>query len=226
MLELAIKGSKKYYAWMTMLLAIIGVGFIFYLWQLNFGLGITGMSRDVSWGLYIAQLTFLVGVAASAVMVILPYYLHNYKAFGRIAILGEFLAVASVIMCLLFVLVDLGQPMRMLNMVLYPTPGSVLFWDMVVLNGYLFLNIIIGWNILESERNGVPPPCLGKAPDLSVDPVGGQHSYRNRFSVLWSAGKRLLAHGHPGAALSGVRLCRRTIFTDSALFDNPQADPL
>ena len=96
MLELAIKGSKKYYAWMTMLLAIIGVGFIFYLWQLNFGLGITGMSRDVSWGLYIAQLTFLVGVAASAVMVVLPYYLHNYKAFGRIAILGEFLAVASV----------------------------------------------------------------------------------------------------------------------------------
>lgn len=162
MLELAIKGSKKYYAWMTMLLAIIGVGFIFYLWQLNFGLGITGMSRDVSWGLYIAQLTFLVGVAASAVMVILPYYLHNYKAFGRIAILGEFLAVASVIMCLLFVLVDLGQPMRMLNMVLYPTPGSVLFWDMVVLNGYLFLNIIIGWNILESERNGVPPPVWVK----------------------------------------------------------------
>jgi Ni/Fe-hydrogenase subunit HybB-like protein len=158
MLELAIKGSKKYYGWMTALLVIIGVGFIVYLWQLNFGLGITGMSRDVSWGLYIAQLTFLVGVAASAVMVVLPYYLHNYKAFGRIAILGEFLAVASVTMCLLFVLVDLGQPMRMLNMVLYPTPGSVLFWDMVVLNGYLFLNIIIGWNILESERNGMAPP--------------------------------------------------------------------
>jgi len=158
MLELAIKGSKKYYAWITALLAIIGVGFLFYLWQLNFGLGITGMSRDVSWGLYIAQLTFLVGVAASAVMVVLPYYLHNYKAFGRIAILGEFLAVASVTMCLLFVLVDLGQPMRMLNMVLYPTPGSVLFWDMIVLNGYLFLNIIIGWNILESERNGIAPP--------------------------------------------------------------------
>ncbi|MCK7466760.1 MAG: polysulfide reductase NrfD [Desulfosudis oleivorans] len=62
--------------------------------QFNEGLGITGMSRDVSWGFYIAQFTFLVGVAASAVMVVLPYYLHDYKTFGRITILGEFLAIA------------------------------------------------------------------------------------------------------------------------------------
>ncbi len=158
MLELAIKGSKKYYGWMAALLAVIGVGLIFYLWQLSFGLGITGLSRDVSWGLYIAQFTFLVGVAASAVMVVLPYYLHNYKAFGRITILGEFLAVSSVIMCALFIFVDLGQPMRVINVMLYPTLNSVLFWDMVVLNGYLLLNIIIGWKVLEAERNGIAPP--------------------------------------------------------------------
>ncbi|MFC1816228.1 sulfate reduction electron transfer complex DsrMKJOP subunit DsrP [Thermodesulfobacteriota bacterium] len=158
MLELALKGSKKYYAWVTALLVVIGAGALVYLWQFSFGLGITGLSRDVSWGFYIAQLTFLVGVAASAVMVVLPYYLHDYKAFGRITILGEFLAVASVTMCLLFVLVDLGQPMRMLNLVLFPTLNSVLFWDATVLNGYLALNIVIGWKILESERNGVAPP--------------------------------------------------------------------
>ena len=72
MLELAIKGSKRYYGWITALLAVIGVGFGCYLWQLSFGLGITGMSRDVSWGFYIAQFTFLVGVAAGGVMVVLP----------------------------------------------------------------------------------------------------------------------------------------------------------
>lgn len=159
MLELALKGSKKYYGWMTALLAVIGVGFGCYLWQLSFGLGITGMSRDVSWGFYIAQFTFLVGVAASAVMLVLPYYLHNYKAFGKITILGEFLAVASVTMCLLFIIVDLGQPMRAFNVLLYPTPNSILFWDMIVLNGYLFLNIVIGWQVLEAERNGVAPPA-------------------------------------------------------------------
>jgi molybdopterin-containing oxidoreductase family membrane subunit len=159
MLEKALKGTKRYYGWLLGLLALIGVGFGFYLWQFQYGLGITGMSRDVSWGFYIAQFTFLVGVAASAVMLVLPYYLHDYKAFGRITILGEFLAVASVTMCLLFIIVDLGQPTRALNVLLYPTPNSILFWDMIVLNGYLLLNIVIGWKVLEAERNNVHYPA-------------------------------------------------------------------
>ena len=158
MLELALKGNKKYFGWITALLVLVGIGFGTYLHQLGFGLGITGMSRDVSWGFYIAQFTFLVGVAAGGVMVVLPYYLHNYKAFAKVTILGEFLAIAAITMCLLFILVDLGQPMRMFNVILYPTPNSVLFWDMIVLNGYLFLNIVIGWNVLEAERNNVHYP--------------------------------------------------------------------
>jgi molybdopterin-containing oxidoreductase family membrane subunit len=114
------------------------------------------MSRDVSWGFYIANFTYLVGVAAGGVMVVLPYYLHDYKAYGKITILGEFLAIAAIVMCLLFILVDLGMPTRALNVLIYPTPNSVLFYDAIVLNGYLFLNLIIGWNVLEAERNGVP----------------------------------------------------------------------
>ncbi len=155
MLELALKGDKKYWGWVIALLVVIGVGFAVYLKQLDFGLGITGMSRDVSWGFYIAQFTFLVGVAAGGVMVVLPRYLHDYKAFGKITILGEFLAIAAVVMCLLFIIADLGQPMRAFNVILYPTPGSVLFWDMIVLNGYLLLNVVIGWNVLEAERNNI-----------------------------------------------------------------------
>ena len=158
MIEKALTGSKRYWGWVALLLAIVAAGAGCYLLQLSRGLTITGMSRDVSWGLYIGQFTFLVGVAASAVMVVLPYYLHNVKEFGRITVFGEFLAVAAVTMCLLFVIVDLGKPARVFNMILYPTPNSILFWDMVVLTGYLLLNLIIGWNVLESERNDVPPP--------------------------------------------------------------------
>ena len=154
MLELALKGSKKYWGLLIVLAGIAGVAFMTWLYQLQFGLGITGLSRDVSWGFYIAQFTFLVGVAAGGVMVVLPYYLHDYKAFGRITILGEFLAVAALVMCLLFITVDLGQPIRMLNVLFYPTPNSMLFYDMIVLQGYLFLNIVVGWNVLEAERNG------------------------------------------------------------------------
>jgi len=159
MLELAIKGDRYYWIWLTFLLFIIAAGAAAFLAQFNIGLAVTGLSRDVSWGFYIAQLTFLVGVAASAVMVVLPYYLHNYKVFGKITILGEFTAVASVCMCGLFLFVDIGQPMRALNVFLYPSPQSIVFWDALVLNGYLFLNILVAWNVLEAERNGVKSPA-------------------------------------------------------------------
>ncbi len=162
MLEKALRGTKTYWAWIFFLLALFGVGFLFYMKQLSYGLGITGMSRDVSWGFYVAQFTYLVGVAASAVMLVMPYYLHNYKKFGRIVILGEFLAVSAVSMCVLFIFVDLGQPFRVMNVVLHPTPNSVMFWDMIVLMGYFTLNIIIGWTTLGAERKGVKPAAWVK----------------------------------------------------------------
>jgi molybdopterin-containing oxidoreductase family membrane subunit len=157
MLELALKGARTYWCWILFLTGVIGAGAAAFVYQCNFGLGITGLSRDVSWGFYIAQLTFLVGVAASAVMVVLPYYLHDFKEFGKLTIVGEFTAVAAVSMCGLFLFVDIGQPMRALNVFLYPSPKSVVFWDSIVLIGYLFINIIVGWKVTEAERNGVKP---------------------------------------------------------------------
>jgi len=156
MLERALKGSPGYWKLLISLLVVMSAGVVCYLLQFNEGLKITGMSRDVSWGLYIAQFTYLVGIAAGGVMVVLPYYIHDYKAFGKITILGEFLAIGAVIMCLLFIFVDIGNPVRMLNVILYPSPTSILFWDMIVLNVYLFLNIIVCWNVLAAERKGVP----------------------------------------------------------------------
>lgn len=158
MLEKAIVGSRRYWIWILCLAGIILAGFLCYLRQLTQGLAITGLSRDVTWGLYIAQFTFFVGVAASAVMVVLPYYLHDYKQFGRITILGEFLAVGAVTMCMLFVFVDMGQPSRVLNVMRYPTPWSLMFWDFVSLGGYLVLNALISLVMLSSERQGVSPP--------------------------------------------------------------------
>ncbi|MBA7594581.1 hypothetical protein ES703_01525 [subsurface metagenome] len=162
MFEKALSGSRKYWGWIILLAAVSAVGFVFYLQQLSYGLGITGMSRDVSWGLYIANFTFFVGVAASAVMVVLPYYLHNYKQFGKITALGEFLAVAAVVMCGLFILVDLGQPARVFNIILHPSFSSLLVWDMIVLSVYLLLNLVIAWSTLDAERKSEAPPAWGK----------------------------------------------------------------
>jgi Ni/Fe-hydrogenase subunit HybB-like protein len=158
MLDKALKGSHTYWGWIIFLLALMGLGFVFYLYQFYEGLKVTGMSRDVSWGFYIGQLTYFVGVAASGVMVVLPCYIHDYKAFGRITILGEFLAVASIVICGLFIMVDLGNIPRFINLFLYPNPTSILFWDAIVLNTYLLLNIVIGWNVLSAERKGIHYP--------------------------------------------------------------------
>lgn len=158
MLETALKGNSRYWGWIALLLIIMGVGGATWVWQLQEGLTITGLSRDVSWGFYVAQLTYMVGVAAAAVMLVLPYYFHHYKEFKNMIILAEFQAVGAIIICMGSIVVDLGQPQRMLNVILHPTPNSVLFWDMVVLNGYLFLNLLIGWVTLMHQRNNMLPP--------------------------------------------------------------------
>jgi molybdopterin-containing oxidoreductase family membrane subunit len=158
MFEKALNGGTRYWAWMTALLVVMCAAAWCYASQLQVGLGITGLSRDVTWGLYIAQFTFLVGVAASAVVVVLPYYLHDYKTFGPATVLGEFLAISAVTMCAAFIFVDMGQPARVLNVLRYPTPQSLMFWDLVALGGYLLLNAIITRVTLEAERCQTTPP--------------------------------------------------------------------
>jgi len=219
MLEKALTGSKRYYGWVTALLAVIGLGFAIYLWQLSFGLGITGMSRDVTWGFYIAQFTFLVGVAASAVMVILPYYLHNYKAFGKITVLGEFLAVASIVMCALFIFVDLGQPARVLNILLYPSPNSILFWVHDCIKRIPYPEY---YHRLESARSRTKqggPTGLVKTVDIYFYPLGDQHSYCYRISLQRSSGKRILVNCYSGTAISCVSFCIRSCVFNPAVPD-------
>jgi len=158
MIEKALKGNRSYWIWLMCLMCVIGAGLEFYLRQLNQGLGITGLSRNVSWGLYIAQFTFFVGIAASAVMVVLPYYLHDEKDFRRVTILGELLAIAAVVMCILFIFVDLGQPGRVFNIILYPSPRSLMFWDMISMGGYLLLNAVVALGTIRAEREETHAP--------------------------------------------------------------------
>lgn len=158
MIEKVLKGSPAFYVWLLFLGGIASLGVFAYIFQLRYGLAITGMSRDVSWGLYISQFTYFVGVAASAVMLVLPAYFHHYKKFKKMIILGEFMAISAVLMCMLFIVTDMGQPQRMLNVILHPTPNSIMFYDMLVLMGYLCINLLVGWVTLEAERHDVEPP--------------------------------------------------------------------
>ena len=156
MLENAFTGTRRYYPLLATLLFLL-VGASFYLCSLKTVWG-SPASAGTCPGAFTSPSSPISSAWRPAPSWWCCLYLHDYKAFGRITILGEFLAVAAVLMCLMFVIVDLGRPDRLMNIIKYPTPHSILFWDMIVLNGYLLLNILIGWNVLESERHDVPPP--------------------------------------------------------------------
>ena len=146
-LILLAKGSKIYYVWCLFLLTIIAVGVIFYWKQHDLGLITTNMSDNVSWGLYIANFTYLVGMAAAAVLLVIPAYIYQFKPIKEIVVLGELFAASSIIMAILFVVVDLGRLDRVWHMIpfigLMNFPASLLAWDVLVLNGYLLLNLFI-----------------------------------------------------------------------------------
>jgi Ni/Fe-hydrogenase subunit HybB-like protein len=146
-LTLVTRGGKVYYAWCLTLLLFVIVGFIFYLKQHDVGLIATNMNDQVSWGLYIANFTYLVGAAAAAVLLVIPSYIYHFKPIKEIVILGELFAASSIIMAILFVMVDLGRLDRFWHMIPFigemNFPESLLAWDVLALNGYFFLNILI-----------------------------------------------------------------------------------
>ncbi|NOZ25699.1 MAG: polysulfide reductase NrfD [Nitrospirae bacterium] len=146
------KGDKWYYSWLAFLSFFIVVGVISYIRQLHTGLILTAMRDQVSWGFYISNFTFLVGVAAAAVLLVVPAYVYNFKPIKEIVLFGELLAVTAITMCILFIMVDMGRPERVWHLMpLVGTmnfPSSLLAWDVVVLNGYLAINFLISFYVL------------------------------------------------------------------------------
>ncbi len=156
-----LRGSPVYWLWIGFLVLLALYGFWLYLDQLQNGLVVTNMSNQVSWGFYIANFTFLVGVAAAAVMLVIPAYIFHREDVKDVVLLGDTLAVCAVIMCMLFILVDLGRPDRFWHIIpglgRFNFPTSMLAWDVVVLNGYLLLNLGISFYILFTHYRGAQP---------------------------------------------------------------------
>ncbi|MCB1163218.1 polysulfide reductase NrfD, partial [bacterium] len=151
-LKTLLRGNRWYYVWLGLLGVLIVNGLAAYLRQTNTGLIVTGMRDPVSWGFYISNFTFLVGVAAAAVLLVVPAYIYNFKPIKEIVLFGELLAVAAMVMCMLFVMVDMGHPGRYLH--LMPIvgsmnfPSSLLSWDILALSGYLAINLFISFYAL------------------------------------------------------------------------------
>jgi molybdopterin-containing oxidoreductase family membrane subunit len=140
-------GGRTYKTWLGVLslLALVGIAFVFR--QIDQGLIATNMRDQVSWGWYIANFTFLVGVAAAAVVLVIPYYIYKFKPLGDIVLIGEIMAIAAVSMCLMFIVLDMGSAERFWHLIpmigIFNFPQSILTWDVIVLNMYLVLNLAL-----------------------------------------------------------------------------------
>jgi Ni/Fe-hydrogenase subunit HybB-like protein len=160
-LRSATTGGRRYHVWMGGLTLLMLTGAVAYGIQVREGLGVTGMSDHVSWGLYISNFTFLVGLAAAAMMLVLPAYVFEDVDFGKAVLIAEGVAVAALVMCLLFVVVDIGNPLAAWHLApglgFLNWPRSLLAWDVIVLNGYLVLNLVIPFYILFSHYRGIHP---------------------------------------------------------------------
>jgi len=156
--RLILRGNNLYWAWVAFLVILIGSGALAYAHQVHTGLVVTAMRDQVSWGFYIGNFTFLVGVAAAAVVLVIPAYVYDWKPIREIVVYGELMAISAIVMCLLFVLVDIGRPERFWHL-LPPLgrlnfPQSILAWDVVVLNVYLLINFAVVTHILYRAFSG------------------------------------------------------------------------
>jgi len=147
-----LSGGIVYQLYLCFLAAMMMLGVYAYFVQINLGLAATNLSNIVSWGFYIANFTFLVGVAAAAVMIILPSYIYKDKDLHQVVIIGEVVAIGALVMCILFVFVDMGGPTKAWHLIpgigIFNWPSSLLTWDIIVLNGYLVLNLLVPAYIL------------------------------------------------------------------------------
>jgi Ni/Fe-hydrogenase subunit HybB-like protein len=158
--KISVDGGPAFYAWMTILTAIALVGANAWANQMGEGMVLTNKTDHVSWGLYIANFTFAVGLAAGGVMMVIPAYLYEDRDMHEVVIVGELLAIAAIIVSLGFVIVDMGRPERLWHMIpgigRFHWPMSMLTWDVIVLNGYLLLNLHITGYIIYSRFIGKP----------------------------------------------------------------------
>jgi Ni/Fe-hydrogenase subunit HybB-like protein len=188
-LKASTDGSPAFYAWMTALTAVALVGANAWAHQVAEGMAITGMTDHVSWGLYIANFTFSVGLAAGAVMMVIFAYLYDDQDMRAVVIVGEILAIAAILMSLLFVVVDMGRPDRFWHIVpgigRFNWPISMLTWDVVVLNGYLLLNLHIVGYLLYMRYLGRPPSKRVYMPFVFVS-IGWAISIHTVTAFLYS----------------------------------------
>lgn len=129
--------SPAYYAWVAFLLIVIGWGVYAYTRQLQDGLIVTGMRDRISWGLYITTFVFFIGISHAGTLISAILRVSQARWRTPITRMAEFITLVSLICGAMFVIIDLGRPDRVLNVIRYGRWQSPIIWDVLAITTYI-----------------------------------------------------------------------------------------
>lgn len=155
-------------------LALVGVAA--WITQLSGGMAQTGMRNYDSWGLYITNFMFFVGLSAGGLIISSVPKAFGIQGFGNISKIAVWTALSCTVAAIAFVVVDLGNPLRIWELFLYSNLTSPLMWDIIVLTVYLTLSIVLIWAMYGEEKGRVSHTALRVLSVISVTAAVLVHS--------------------------------------------------
>ena len=161
--------GRTFYVFISGLLIL--TGWFLYAWyiQLTQGLGVSGMRTPVgaAWGVYIANFVFFVGLAHGGIAIAAAIRLLKLTRYTPVARVGEVLTVISLMMAGLSIMIDMGRPDKMFNIIIYwpqRVGSSSLSWDVTVIIIYFTLSTAYLWLTMRHDL----AQCLDRFPKLSL----------------------------------------------------------
>lgn len=136
------RGDLKFWVSVVVLGALVAAGLYAYVYQVQRGLGVTGLNQTVSWGFYIINCVFFIGISYGGAMTSAILRLTNAKWRAPLTRIAEATAVAALLVGAVFPIIDLGRPDRMLYLLRYPQVGSPVVWDLVAISTYVVASFV------------------------------------------------------------------------------------
>ncbi len=137
LLEPLRRTTWRFYGLVAALAAVVAWGAYAYSWQVRNGLSVTGLTDRVSWGLYISNLVFFIGISYGGTLISAILRIMHAEWRRPITRLAETTTVMALLVAALFPLFDLGRPDRMQYLFMYGRIESPIVWDFVGIATYL-----------------------------------------------------------------------------------------
>ena len=123
--------------WIASLLTVCTVALGAYVYQLALGLRVTSMRNYVSWGAYMTNFVFFIGISHAGTLISAILRVTNAGWRRPITRMAEAITVLALLIGASMVVVDMGRPDRLLNVLGYGRLQSPILWDVVSITTYI-----------------------------------------------------------------------------------------